>query len=174
MANEPSPKVKKLRQRLYRGVEQLAARWAHNPKVGGSSPPSATKRDKSRGLSFLFSFSCRNSLWDILCKMSRRCLLWYANKPAPNIKTKTSDLAIEGFALNIVGMTGLATSQTRSAPLNAFPRVPFARLQCLGKTPFISERAFLFSTRQSCKHEAHKKQKPPILRSKVLHSTLSG
>ena len=29
---------------LYRGVEQLAARWAHNPKVGGSSPPPATNR----------------------------------------------------------------------------------------------------------------------------------
>ena len=27
---------------LHRGVEQLAARWAHNPKVGGSSPPPAT------------------------------------------------------------------------------------------------------------------------------------
>ena len=28
----------------YRGVEQLAARRAHNPKVGGSNPSSATKR----------------------------------------------------------------------------------------------------------------------------------
>ena len=27
----------------YRGVEQLVARLAHNPKVGGSSPPPATK-----------------------------------------------------------------------------------------------------------------------------------
>ena len=27
---------------IHRGVEQLAARWAHNPKVGGSSPPPAT------------------------------------------------------------------------------------------------------------------------------------
>ena len=27
----------------YRGVEQLAARRAHNPKVPGSSPGSATK-----------------------------------------------------------------------------------------------------------------------------------
>ena len=27
----------------YRGVEQLAARWAHNPKVGSSSLPLATK-----------------------------------------------------------------------------------------------------------------------------------
>ena len=27
----------------YRGVEQLVARRAHNPEVGGSSPPSATK-----------------------------------------------------------------------------------------------------------------------------------
>ena len=26
----------------YRGVEQLVARRAHNPKVVGSSPPSAT------------------------------------------------------------------------------------------------------------------------------------
>jgi hypothetical protein len=25
-----------------RGVEQLVARWAHNPKVGGSNPPPAT------------------------------------------------------------------------------------------------------------------------------------
>ena len=27
----------------YRGVEQLVARWAHNPKVAGSSPVPATK-----------------------------------------------------------------------------------------------------------------------------------
>ena len=39
----------------------MAARWAHNPKVGGSSPPSATKTDKSRDLSvffFLFFYFC--------------------------------------------------------------------------------------------------------------------
>ena len=29
----------------YRGVEQLVARRAHNPKVVGSSPASATKKD---------------------------------------------------------------------------------------------------------------------------------
>ena len=29
---------------IYRGVEQLVARRAHNPEVGGSSPPSATRR----------------------------------------------------------------------------------------------------------------------------------
>ena len=27
----------------HRGVEQLVARRAHNPKVGGSSPPPATR-----------------------------------------------------------------------------------------------------------------------------------
>ncbi len=27
---------------LDRGVEQLVARWAHNPKAAGSSPASAT------------------------------------------------------------------------------------------------------------------------------------
>ena len=29
----------------YRGVEQLAARWAHNPKVASSSLAPATKKD---------------------------------------------------------------------------------------------------------------------------------
>ena len=29
----------------YRGVEQLVACRAHNPKVGGSNPPSATTRN---------------------------------------------------------------------------------------------------------------------------------
>lgn len=28
----------------HRGMEQLAARWAHNPKVTGSSPVPATKK----------------------------------------------------------------------------------------------------------------------------------
>ena len=31
---------------LHRGVEQLVARRAHNPEVGGSSPPSATRKEK--------------------------------------------------------------------------------------------------------------------------------
>ena len=29
--------------KIHRGIEQLAARRAHNPEVGGSSPPPATK-----------------------------------------------------------------------------------------------------------------------------------
>ena len=37
-----------------RGVEQLVARWAHNPKVTGSSPvPATTRPSKCR---FLASF----------------------------------------------------------------------------------------------------------------------
>ena len=38
----------------HRGVEQLVARRAHNPEAGGSSPPPATKEDKSQGLSIFF------------------------------------------------------------------------------------------------------------------------
>ena len=30
----------------YRGVEQLAARRAHNPEAAGSSPATATKKEK--------------------------------------------------------------------------------------------------------------------------------
>ena len=42
----------------YRGVEQLVARWAHNPKVTGSSPVPATKQKRPlfRGL-----FLCLNN-----------------------------------------------------------------------------------------------------------------
>ena len=39
-----------------RGVEQLVARWAHNPKVVGSSPTSATKSKESlKGGSFFLT-----------------------------------------------------------------------------------------------------------------------
>ena len=31
-------------RKIYRGVEQLVARWAHNTKVTGSSPVPATKK----------------------------------------------------------------------------------------------------------------------------------
>ena len=37
---------------LHRGVEQLVARRAHNPEVVGSSPASATTKEKSKGFSF--------------------------------------------------------------------------------------------------------------------------
>ena len=38
----------------YRGVEQLVARRAHNPKVVGSSPASATKKPHSPLVSEVF------------------------------------------------------------------------------------------------------------------------
>ena len=41
---------------LNRGVEQLVARWAHNPKVAGSSPVPATKQDGSVFLLVRFLF----------------------------------------------------------------------------------------------------------------------
>ena len=37
---------------MYRGVEQLVARRAHNPEVGGSSPPPATQKEKRKCFSF--------------------------------------------------------------------------------------------------------------------------
>ena len=33
-----------LKYKIYCGMEQLAARWAHNPKVVGSSPAPATEK----------------------------------------------------------------------------------------------------------------------------------
>ena len=40
---------------LDRGVEQLVARWAHNPKVGGSSPPPLLKEDETMSSFMLLS-----------------------------------------------------------------------------------------------------------------------
>ena len=37
---------------LHCGVEQLVARWAHNPKVTGSSPVPATNENPSFGRVF--------------------------------------------------------------------------------------------------------------------------
>ena len=46
---------------IYRGVEQLVARRAHNPKVVGSSPASATKTktDTHKGVRFFLVESNR-------------------------------------------------------------------------------------------------------------------
>ena len=41
-----------------RGVEQLVARWAHNPEVVGSNPSPATIKPPKRRL-FLFCFACK-------------------------------------------------------------------------------------------------------------------
>ena len=66
----PAPHGEK-RTTKHRGVEQLVARRAHNPEVGGSSPPSATRcaenidAKKSRNLCgfgiFLSAFSATGS-----------------------------------------------------------------------------------------------------------------
>jgi hypothetical protein len=42
------------RKKIYRGMEQLVARRAHNPKVTGSSPVPATTKDTGNGILFLF------------------------------------------------------------------------------------------------------------------------
>ena len=40
-----------------RGMEQLVARWAHNPKVTGSSPVPATSKDSGVNSSESFSLN---------------------------------------------------------------------------------------------------------------------
>ena len=53
---------------LYSGVEQLAARQAHNLEVVGSSPTPATKKEVKKSRSFFLP------RW-ILCKCSVRIFL---------------------------------------------------------------------------------------------------
>jgi hypothetical protein len=51
-------KRKQLQLKIHCGVEQLAARWAHNPKVVSSSLAPATKKpgEKSSGFFMLVIF----------------------------------------------------------------------------------------------------------------------
>ncbi len=50
---------------LYRGVEQLVARRAHNPKVVGSSPASATKKTVKTFVFTVFSLNRQGNLYPI-------------------------------------------------------------------------------------------------------------
>jgi hypothetical protein len=59
----------------------VVARWAHNPKVGGSNPPSATKKKPCRETAGLFCL-----------KQDQACLRFGANK-----KARSSASALQGF-----------------------------------------------------------------------------
>ena len=52
----------------YRGVEQLVARRAHNPEVGGSSPPPATRKNAeiARFQRFCFIFATFSGISDCI------------------------------------------------------------------------------------------------------------
>ena len=65
----------------YRGVEQLVARRAHNPEVGGSSPPSATNKKNRKiivfnGFAILFLQSMQKWAYSLnLSSLRLRCRL---------------------------------------------------------------------------------------------------
>ena len=65
---------------LHRGVEQLVARRAHNPKVASSSLVPATKEDFSAsGLLSLFSFSTLPSDIELISsKIEFECVVRYS------------------------------------------------------------------------------------------------
>ena len=60
---------------IHRGVEQLAARRAHNPEVGGSSPPPATIEEIREGFLFFVVYACKRCYyvafepqwWVVMC-----------------------------------------------------------------------------------------------------------
>ena len=66
--------------KIYRGVEQLVARWAHNPKVTGSSPVPATNSRRLVGRLFY------------LCCMLFHVYVLYAEKHNKIYVGYTSDL----------------------------------------------------------------------------------
>ena len=49
------PRLAKRHIKIYCGVEQLVARWAHNPKVVGSSPAPATQNSRNTHSGFFYA-----------------------------------------------------------------------------------------------------------------------
>ncbi len=48
---------------LYRGIEQLVARRAHNPEVGGSSPSPATEKEVGQLSNLFFAITETSGLF---------------------------------------------------------------------------------------------------------------
>jgi hypothetical protein len=65
----------------YRGVEQLVARRAHNPKVTGSSPVPATKNPSKAIADEGFSFLCQAVVGEHLSSWSPRWFFFIAFLP---------------------------------------------------------------------------------------------
>ncbi len=80
---------------IYCGVEQLVARWAHNPKVIGSSAVPATTADSFIESAFLFLhvFSFYSPFFPLnICKASNnrnKCVIFAPSNKAKNAKWQT-------------------------------------------------------------------------------------
>ncbi len=75
---------------IHRGVEQLAARRAHNPEVGGSSPPPATIEEIRKGFLFFYGSGGRTDV-----------LNYIYNPPKPSFEKEGlwQDLVLHCFAI---------------------------------------------------------------------------
>ena len=58
-------------------MEQLVARWAHNPKVTGSSPVPATKATEKSP--FLFSVVCNSMFMFCIAEAYDKIYIGYTN-----------------------------------------------------------------------------------------------
>src|SRR5579862_6793900 len=65
---QSAPKFDRTERRCYddtAGWSSLVARWAHNPKVGGSNPPPATNPQTARPRAVLFTSLCLLDLFGL-------------------------------------------------------------------------------------------------------------
>ena len=100
---------------IHRGVEQLAARRAHNPEVGGSSPPPATIEEIREGFLFFYGSG------------GRTCVLSYIyNPPKPSFDKEGlwQDFVLHSFAIWTTPSKSLEISiwsPTKKEKLNVSP-----------------------------------------------------
>ena len=76
----------------YSAVEQWPARWAHNPKVGGSNPPSATKLIKV--MKYLSKDYVMQEIIDTVHMMQLN------NEKTPDLEPTYMDALIEWFFID--------------------------------------------------------------------------
>ena len=98
----------KSRELNYCGVEQWPARWAHNPKVGGSNPPPATTLIKYVTMNkSIFILILSLAVASVSCEKSD----WFSPEDVENIKKSYQD-QINALTIEKNTLTSTTTSLT--------------------------------------------------------------
>ena len=155
---------------IHRGVEQLAARRAHNPEVGGSSPPPATTADDLKKSSAFFlcrsrpvprPFSGPGSwIFAPMCvslKNGRFHVLFpctFGAKSTKSLRTSFSAGACEPRHCTGRARSGLCATpwRTRRSPPSLFPRQTRVRIGGAangGKVNTFRQRVLYFLPRMA-------------------------
>ena len=89
-------------QSKYRGMEQLVARWAHNPKVIGSSPVPATKESNRNSVAFLLA---TNPLLNIATNQFSNCFNCSNEETRDKFLSTSTSISSEATIVTVISVS---------------------------------------------------------------------